>query len=46
VESALAQDGQEVAINGAQALAAFQRSEIAKWQKVIAHLRESGAVIE
>ena len=46
VASVLAQEGQELALNGPQALAEFQRSEIAKWQKVIAHLRESGIVLE
>jgi tripartite-type tricarboxylate transporter receptor subunit TctC len=42
----LAQEGQQVAVNGPQALAEFQRAETAKWQKVIAHLRESGTVLE
>lgn len=46
VASLLAQEGQELAVSGPQALAEFQRSEIAKWQKVIGHLRESGAVLE
>ena len=46
VASVLAQEGQEVAVNGPQALAEFQRSETAKWQKVIGHLRESGAILE
>jgi tripartite-type tricarboxylate transporter receptor subunit TctC len=46
VTSVLAAQGQELAVNGPQALAEFQRSEIAKWQKVIAHLRESGVVLE
>ena len=46
VASVLAQEGQELALNGPQALAEFQRMETAKWQKVIAHLRESGAVLE
>jgi tripartite-type tricarboxylate transporter receptor subunit TctC len=44
--SALAQEGQELAVNGPQALAEFHRMEIAKWQKMILHLRESGAVLE
>lgn len=46
VASVLADQGQELAVNGPQALAKFQRSEIAKWQKVIAHLRESGIILE
>jgi hypothetical protein len=46
VASVLAQEGQELAVNGPQALAEFQRTEIAKWQKVIGHLRESGIVLE
>jgi tripartite-type tricarboxylate transporter receptor subunit TctC len=46
VASILAQEGQELAVNGPQALAEFQRTEIAKWQKVIGHLRESGIVLE
>jgi tripartite-type tricarboxylate transporter receptor subunit TctC len=46
VASVLAQEGQELAVTGPQALAEFQRAEIAKWQKVIAHLRESGIVLE
>lgn len=46
VASALAEQGQEVAINGPQALAGFQRSETAKWRKVIDYLRESGVVLE
>ena len=44
--SVLAQEGQEVAVNGPQALAEFHRTEIAKWQKMILHLRESGTVLE
>jgi tripartite-type tricarboxylate transporter receptor subunit TctC len=46
VASVLAQEGQEVAVNGAQALAEFHRMEIAKWQKIILHLRESGTILE
>lgn len=46
VASVLAQEGQELAVNGPQALAEFQRMEIAKWQKIILHLRESGTVLE
>jgi tripartite-type tricarboxylate transporter receptor subunit TctC len=46
VASILAVEGQELAVNGPQALAEFQRSEIAKWQKVIGQLRESGIVLE
>ena len=46
VASVLAQEGQELAVNGPQALAEFQRTEIAKWQKIILHLRESGTVLE
>jgi tripartite-type tricarboxylate transporter receptor subunit TctC len=46
VASALAEQGQDVAVNGPQALADFQRTEIAKWGKVILHLRESGSVLE
>lgn len=46
VASILAQEGQELAVNGPQALVEFQRTEIAKWQKVIGHLRESGIVLE
>jgi tripartite-type tricarboxylate transporter receptor subunit TctC len=46
VTSVLADQGQELAVNGLQALAEFQRSEIAKWRKVIAHLRESGIILE
>ncbi len=46
VASVLAQEGQELAVNGPQALAEFLRMEIAKWQKMILHLRESGTVLE
>jgi tripartite-type tricarboxylate transporter receptor subunit TctC len=46
VASVLTQEGQEIAVNGPQALAEFQRSEIAKWKKVIGLLRESGIVLE
>ena len=46
VASALAQEGQELAVNGPQALAGFLQTEIAKWQKIIHHLRESGTVLE
>jgi tripartite-type tricarboxylate transporter receptor subunit TctC len=46
VASALAEQGQELAVNGPQALAEFQRTEIAKWHKIIVHLRESGIVLE
>jgi tripartite-type tricarboxylate transporter receptor subunit TctC len=44
--SVLAQEGQELAVNGPQALAEFRRTEIAKWHKIIAHLRDSGIVLE
>lgn len=40
----LAQEGQEIAVNGPRALAEFRRTETAKWQKIIAQLRESGAL--
>jgi tripartite-type tricarboxylate transporter receptor subunit TctC len=40
----LAQEGQEIAVNGPQALAEFGRTETAKWQKVIRQLRESGGL--
>jgi len=40
----LAQEGQEIAVNGPQALAEFRRAETAKWQKVIRQLRESGGL--
>jgi tripartite-type tricarboxylate transporter receptor subunit TctC len=46
VASVLAQEGQELAVNGPQALAEFQRMDIAKWQRIILHLRESGTVLE
>ena len=46
VAAVLVQEGQEIAVNGPQALAEFQRTETAKWQKVIGQLRESGAVLE
>ena len=46
VASVLAEQGQELAVNGPQALAEFQRTEIAKWRKIILHLRESGTVLE
>jgi tripartite-type tricarboxylate transporter receptor subunit TctC len=46
VASVLAQEGQEIAVNGPQALAEFQRTETAKWQKVIAQLRESGVIFD
>lgn len=46
VASILAQEGMEPAVNGPRALAEFQRMEIAKWHKVILHLRESGAILE
>src|SRR5688572_13068961 len=46
VASILAQEGQEIAVNGPQALAEFQRTETAKWQKVIGQLRESGVVFD
>ena len=46
VTSVLAQEGQELAVNGPQALAEFHRTEIAKWQKIIVQLRESGIVLE
>lgn len=42
--SILAQEGQELAVNGPQALAEFRRTETAKWQKIIRQLRESGAL--
>ena len=40
----LAQEGQEIAANGPQALAEFRRTETVKWQKVIAQLREAGGL--
>src|SRR5688572_19183587 len=40
----LAQEGQEIAVNGPQALAEFRRTETAKWQKVIAQLRAAGGL--
>ena len=46
VISVLAQEGQELAVNGPQALTEFHRAEVAKWHKVIFHLRESGVVLE
>ena len=46
VASVLAQEGQEIAVNGPPALAEFQRTETAKWQKVIGQLRESGVVFD
>ena len=42
----LAQEGQEIAVNGPHALAEFQRTETAKWQKVILQLRESGVIFD
>jgi hypothetical protein len=36
----------EPAVNGPQALAAFHRAEIKKWQDMIAYLRETGVVLE
>ena len=46
VMSVLAQEGQELAVNGPQALGEFHRTEVAKWHKIILHLRESGVVLE
>ena len=46
VISVLAQEGQELAVNGPQALSEFHRTEVAKWHKIILHLRESGIVLE
>jgi tripartite-type tricarboxylate transporter receptor subunit TctC len=46
VAAVLAQEGQEIAVNGPQALAEFQRSETAKWGKVILQLRESGVIFD
>ena len=46
VASALAEQGQDVAVDGPKPLAEFQRTEIAKWGQVIAHLREAGSVLE
>ena len=40
----LAQEGQEIAVNGPQALVEFRRTETAKWQKIIGQLRESGGL--
>ena len=40
----LDQEGQVLAVNGPQALAEFRRTETAKWQKIIAQLRESGGL--
>ena len=42
--SVLAQEGQELAVNGPQPLAEFRRTETAKWQKIILALRKSGAL--
>ena len=42
----LAQEGQEVAVEGPQRLTEFRRTETAKWQKVIGQLRESGTALE
>jgi tripartite-type tricarboxylate transporter receptor subunit TctC len=46
VVSTLAQEGQELAVNGPQALAEFHRTEVAKWHKIIVQLRESGIALE
>ena len=46
VAAVLADQGQEVALNGPQALAEFQRSETVKWTKVIGQLRKSGVVFD
>ena len=43
VRTPLEQEGAELAVNGPQAMAAFLRTDIAKWQKVIS---ESGIVLE
>jgi tripartite-type tricarboxylate transporter receptor subunit TctC len=40
----LDQEGQQLAVNGPQALAEFRQAETAKWQKIIALLRESGSL--
>jgi tripartite-type tricarboxylate transporter receptor subunit TctC len=44
--SVLSQEGQELAVNGPQALTEFHRAEVAKWHKIILYLRESGIVLE
>ena len=44
--SVLAQEGQELAVNGPPALAEFHRTEVAKWHRIIVQLRESGIVLE
>ena len=46
VTSVLAQEGQELAVNGPQALTEFHRGEVAKWHKILVHMRESGIVLE
>jgi tripartite-type tricarboxylate transporter receptor subunit TctC len=46
VSAVLAQEGMEKAVNGPQALREFLKLEIAKWHQLIAHLRETGVVLE
>jgi len=46
VKTTLVQEGMEQAINGPRALADFLRLEIAKWEQIIRHLRETGVVLE
>ena len=40
----LAQEGQEIAVEGPRKLAEFRRTETAKWRKIIAQLRETGGL--
>ena len=40
----LAEEGQQLAVNGPRALVEFRQTETAKWQKIIRQLRESGAI--
>ena len=40
----LAQEGQEIAVHGPQALVEFRRTETEKWQKIIGQLRASGGL--
>jgi tripartite-type tricarboxylate transporter receptor subunit TctC len=43
-KTVLDQEGQLLAVNGPQALTEFRQAESAKWQKIIAQLRQSGAL--
>lgn len=40
----LAQEGQQLVVNGPRALTEFHQMETAKWQKIILHLRKTGAL--